>query len=126
LVDLCDRRVDLVITIGGTGICARDVALEATRNVIDRELAGLAESMRTASAEEAPNALLLRAIAGARRETLIVNLSGRLNSAMEELDAILPVLPSAVQLLRGGDKSQLVTLESGAASGHHPLSTAEV
>ena len=93
-MDLCDRRVDLVITIGGTGICARDVALEATRNVIDRELAGLAESMRAASAEEAPNAWLSRAIAGARRETLIVNLSGSLNSAMEELDAILPVLPA--------------------------------
>ena len=126
LVDLCDRRVDLVITIGGTGICARDVALESTRNVINRELAGLTKSMRVDSAEEAPNAWLSRAIAGARRETLIVNLSGSLNSALEELDAILPVLPHAVQMLRGEDKSQLVTLESGTASGQQPLSGVEV
>ena len=94
--------------------------------MINRELAGLAKSMRADSAEEAPKAWLSRAMAGARRETLIVNLSGSLNSALEELDAILPALPHAVQMLRGEDKSQLVTLERGTASGQQPLSGVEV
>ena len=101
LKELCDRRVDLVITAGGTGISARDVTPEATRKVIDRELPGLAEAMRAASALKTPNALLSRAIAGVRRETLILNLPGSLKAATENLAAILPALPHAVKMLRG-------------------------
>jgi molybdenum cofactor synthesis domain-containing protein len=101
LKDLCDRRVDLVITVGGTGISARDVTPEATRTVIERELPGLAEAMRAASAQQTPNALLSRAIAGIRRETLIVNLPGSPKAATENLRAILPALPHAVKMLRG-------------------------
>jgi len=96
LRDLCDRRVDLAITVGGTGISPRDVTPEATRMVIDRELPGLAEAMRAASAQKTPNALLSRAIAGVRNQTLIVNLPGSLKAATENLLAILPVLPDAV------------------------------
>jgi molybdenum cofactor synthesis domain-containing protein len=101
LKDLCDRRVDLAITVGGTGISPRDVTPEATRTVIDREVPGLAEAMRAASALKTPNALLSRAIAGVRRETLIVNLPGSLKGATENLRAILPALPHAVKILRG-------------------------
>jgi molybdenum cofactor synthesis domain-containing protein len=101
LKELCDRRVDLVITIGSAGISARDVAPEATRNVVDRGLAEIVEAMRAASVEEDSIALLTPAVGGARRETLIVNLSGSLNSAMESLNAILPALPDAVKILRG-------------------------
>lgn len=101
LRELCDRRVDLVITAGGTGISARDVTPEATRMVIERELPGLAEAMRAASALQTPNALLSRAIAGVRRETLILNLPGSLKAATENLAAILPALPHAVKMLRG-------------------------
>ncbi len=101
LSDLCDRRVDLVVTAGGTGISARDVTPEATRKVIDRELPGLAEAMRAASALKTPNALLSRAIAGVRHETLILNLPGSLKAATENLGAIFPALPHAVKMLRG-------------------------
>ncbi len=101
LKELCDRRIDLVFTTGGTGISHRDVTPEATRTVIDRELPGLAEAMRAASAQKTPNALLSRAIAGVRHETLIVNLPGSLKGATENLRAILPALPHAVKLLRG-------------------------
>jgi molybdenum cofactor synthesis domain-containing protein len=101
LKDLCDRRVDLVITVGGTGISPRDVTPEATQTVIDRELPGLAEAMRAASAPKTPNAMLSRAIAGVRREALIVNLPGSLKAATENLHAILPALPHAVKMLRG-------------------------
>jgi molybdenum cofactor synthesis domain-containing protein len=117
LKDLCDRRVDLVITAGGTGISPRDVTPEATRIVIDRELPGLAEAMRAASALKTPNALLSRAIAGVRRETLIVNLPGSLKAATENLWAVLPALPHAVKMLRGEtahpeqDKERLISIK---------------
>lgn len=116
LQDLCDRRVDLVVTVGGTGISPRDVTPEATRTVLDRELPGLAEAMRAASAQVTPNALLSRAIAGVRRETLILNLPGSLKAATENLRAVLPALPHAVRMLRGEtahpeqDKERLISL----------------
>jgi molybdenum cofactor synthesis domain-containing protein len=116
LKDLCDRRVDLVITAGGTGISSRDVTPEATRTVIDRELPGLCEAMRAASALQTPNALLSRAIAGVRRETLILNLPGSLKAAIENLRVVLPVLPHAVKMLRGEvahpeqDKDRLISI----------------
>jgi len=116
LKDLCDRRVDLIVTTGGTGLSARDVTPEAPRAVIDRELPGLAEAMRAASAKSTPNALLSRAIAGVRNETLIVNLPGSVKGATENLSAILPALPHAVKMLRGetshseNDRGRLVSI----------------
>jgi len=101
LTDFADRRVDLIVTTGGTGISPRDVTPEATQKVIDRELPGLAEAMRAASAMRTPNALLSRAVAGMIRQTLIVNVPGSLTAAVENLSAILPVLPHAVKMLRG-------------------------
>jgi molybdenum cofactor synthesis domain-containing protein len=101
LKDLVDRRVDLIVTTGGTGIAGRDVTPEATRQVIDRELPGLAEAMRTVSSRATPNAWLSRAVAGIRQQTLIVNLPGSLRGAQENLSAILPSLPHAVNMLRG-------------------------
>ncbi len=118
LTDLCDRRVDLVVTVGGTGIAARDVTPEATRKVIDRELPGLAEAMRMASVKKTPYASLSRAVAGVRRETLIVNVPGSLKAATENLEAILPTLQHAVKMLRNetahpdADKDRLITLNT--------------
>ncbi|MDR3727525.1 MAG: molybdopterin-binding protein [Terracidiphilus sp.] len=120
LRDLSDRRVDLVITVGGTGISPRDITPEATRTVIDRELPGLAEAMRAASSLLTPNALLSRAIAGVRRETLIVNLPGSLKAATENLRVIVPALPHAVKMLRGEvahpeqDKARLISINSSS------------
>jgi molybdenum cofactor synthesis domain-containing protein len=101
LTDLCDGTIDLVITVGGTGIAPRDVTPEATRAVLDREVPGLAEAMRAASARITPNALLSRAVTGIRAQSLIVNLPGSLKAATENLRAILPTLPHAVTMLRG-------------------------
>ncbi len=101
LKDLCDRRLDLVLTVGGTGCAARDVTPEATRAVIEREVPGLAEAMRAASLEITPHALLQRGVAGIRRTSLIVNLPGSRKAAVENLDVILPALAHAVRLLRG-------------------------
>jgi molybdenum cofactor synthesis domain-containing protein len=101
LVDLADRRVDIVVTAGGTGCGPRDVTPEATRAVIQREVPGLAEAMRAHSLRVTPHAMLQRGVAGIRHETLVVNLPGSEKAARENLAVILPALGHAVASLRG-------------------------
>lgn len=93
--------LDLVITTGGTGVDPRDVTPEATREVIDREIPGMAEAMRVDSQRRVSTAMLSRAIVGVRRRTLIVNLPGNPDGARENLEVILPVLPFAIEKIRG-------------------------
>jgi molybdenum cofactor synthesis domain-containing protein len=92
--------LDVILTTGGTGFSPRDITPEATNSVIEREAPGIAEAMRLASLQITPHAMLSRAVAGIRGQTLIVNLPGSPKAALENLDVILPVLPHAVQLLR--------------------------
>lgn len=102
LIELADEQVaDLVVTTGGTGLSPRDVTPEATRDVIEREVPGLAEEMRRAGREATPRAVLTRAVCGLRGSTLVVNLSGSPRAAAEQLEAILPVLPHALETASG-------------------------
>jgi molybdenum cofactor synthesis domain-containing protein len=96
-----DAVADLVVTTGGTGLSPRDVTPEATRDVIDREVPGLAEEIRRAGGETTPRAVLSRGICGLRGTTLVVNLSGSPKAASEQLQAILPVLPHALEVASG-------------------------
>lgn len=92
---------DLVVTTGGTGLAARDVTPEATRSVIAYEVPGLAELMRSVGVASTPLAALSRSLAGVREHTLIINLPGSVKGATESLQAVLPTLGHAVQLLKG-------------------------
>lgn len=99
-------ELDVILTTGGTGFSPRDVTPEATRAVIDREAAGLAEAMRAASLRITPHAMLSRIVTGIRGKTLIINLPGSPKGAVENLQVVIPVLPHAVQLLHEDPASE--------------------
>lgn len=101
LVAWCDsQKLALVLTTGGTGFAPRDRTPEATLAVVERETPGLAEAMRAASLTVTPHAMLSRAVAGIRGQTLIVYLPGSPKAVRENLDVLLPVLPHALDLLQ--------------------------
>ena len=93
----------LLVTTGGTGIAPRDVTPEATRAVCTRILDGFAERMRAAGARRTPLAALSRAVSGTCGRTLIVNLPGNPEGAVTSLEAVLELIPHALQLLSGAD-----------------------
>jgi len=93
--------IDLILTTGGTGVAPRDVTPEATLEVIERDLPGMAEAMRAESLKKTPHAMISRAIAGIRKRTLIVNLPGSPRAVRENLAVILPALPHAIEKING-------------------------
>ncbi|MEG1929644.1 MAG: molybdopterin adenylyltransferase [Anaerovorax sp.] len=97
--------LDLILTTGGTGFSKRDVTPEATSAVIEREAPGIAEAMRYFSLQITPRAMLSRAIAGIRGNTLIVNMPGSPKAVKETLDYILPSLKHGLDILQGHDSN---------------------
>jgi molybdopterin adenylyltransferase len=101
LADMADAlHVDLVLTTGGSGVAPRDVTPEATLRVVERQMPGIPEAARIATAARTPLAMLSRAVAGIRGRTLIVNMPGSPKAVREWMDVILPVLRHTVELLQ--------------------------
>ncbi len=93
--------VQAIFTTGGTGIAARDVTPEATRDAIEREIPGIGELMRATGRERVKTAPLSRALAGSRGSVLVVNLPGSPRGAVESLDAMVELVPHIADLLAG-------------------------
>lgn len=94
-------KTDLVLTTGGTGLSPRDVTPDATLEVIEREIPGIAEAMRRSGFEKTRRAVLSRAVAGVRGQCLIINLPGSLAAVREGLEPILDVIPHAIEKIKG-------------------------
>jgi molybdopterin adenylyltransferase len=95
------KKLDLIFTTGGTGLSPRDITPEATERVFHREIPGMAEAMRQEGLKHTPFSQLSRAKAGIRGETLIINLPGSLKAIEEMLPVILPVIPHALEKIKG-------------------------
>lgn len=95
------RKARLVVTTGGTGISARDVTPEATRSVCGRVLEGISERMRREGEKKTPFALLSRGMCGVSGTSLVLNLPGSPTGAVESLQAVVEILPHAIQILAG-------------------------
>ena len=103
LRELTDGFAGLVLTTGGTGFGPRDLTPEGTRAVIEREAPGLAEAMRLVShVQKNSHGMLSRSVCGAVGQALICNLPGSSKGAIECLEAVLPAIPHALDLLAGG------------------------
>ena len=101
--EICDRgEADLIVTTGGTGFSARDCMPEATEDVAERMVPGIPEAMRWYSLQITPRAMLSRAAAGIRGNTLIVNLPGSPRAVRENLGFVLPSLDHAIRMMLGG------------------------
>ena len=94
----------LVVSTGGTGLAERDITPEATRAVCERLVEGIPELMRWEGAKKTPFAALTRGVCGTRGQSLILNLPGSPKGAVESLEAVIDILPHALQLLGGNTK----------------------
>jgi len=102
LLAWCDGEMaDVVLTTGGTGLSTRDVTVDATRAVIEREAVGIAERLRTVTGAGFPRASLSNGVAGTRHRTLIVNLPGSTRGVRDMLAALEPIVEHAVDIVGG-------------------------
>ena len=95
------KKIDLIVSTGGTGVSPRDVTPEATIKILEKEIPGMAEAMRRESARITPHAMISRAVAGIRGTSLILNLPGSPKGVRENLSTVLPALKHAIEKIKG-------------------------
>ena len=98
-----EKKIDLIITTGGTGVSPRDVTPDATLDIIEQEIPGMAEAMRRESTAKTPHGMISRAVVGIRKQSLIVNLPGSPRAVRENLSVILPALRHAIEKIKGDE-----------------------
>ena len=104
LINFADvEKLDLILTTGGTGVSPRDLTPDATLDVIEKEIPGMAEAMRHQSMLITPRAMISRAVVGIRGRSLIINLPGSPKGAKENLAVILPALKHAIEKIKGDE-----------------------
>jgi len=101
LLQWCAQGIDVVITVGGTGLSPRDVTACVTRSVLDKEATGISAALMAQGLAETPRAMLSSAAAGVRGRTLIVNLPGSKSAVRQYLQYLLPILPHALEMMHG-------------------------
>ncbi|MDI3533807.1 MAG: molybdopterin adenylyltransferase [Thermosediminibacterales bacterium] len=101
LIKMCDEGIDLIITTGGTGLSPRDVTPDATLEVIEKQIPGMAEAMRAKGIVVTPHAMLSRAVCGVRGKTMIINLPGSPKAVRENLEVVLKAIPHGIDVLKG-------------------------
>ena len=101
LNELIGMKCALILTTGGTGPALRDVTPEATKKVLDKELPGFGELMRMHSLKYVPTSILARGLAGVAKNSFILNLPGSPKAIRENLEAVFPAIPYAIDLIEG-------------------------
>jgi len=96
-----DLHLNLILTTGGTGLGPRDVTPEATRNILEREITGIAEGSRSYGQRRTPLSMLSRGVAGVRGKSLIINIPGSLSAVSESLEFLFPGLEHAFKIMEG-------------------------
>lgn len=105
LIQFADfENLDLILTTGGTGVSPRDLTPDATLQVLDKEIPGMAEAMRYASMKITPHGMISRAVAGIRGRSLIINLPGSPKAAVENLTVVLPALVHTIEKIQGDSR----------------------
>ena len=121
LVQWADKHgLNLILTSGGTGLGPRDVTPQATLDIIDFEVPGMAEAMRSANLKKTPRAMISRAVVGVRGSCLIINLPGSRKGAIENLEAVMPALDHALSKLMGDTSDCAVQVQPSSRANGAP------
>ena len=98
----CDEsNIDMIITTGGTGVSPRDMTPEATKNILEKEINGIVESLRSYGQKRTPLSMLSRGVAGIRGNTIIINLPGSVTAVSQSLNVLFPGIMHAFKMIKG-------------------------